>query len=87
MVRQYALGQHELKLKTPLVITVVAEARYLIIKMEQLTRKSILLTSVTILIHTVALIISRKIRGMHDDEVEEKIFEQKLQNSLSKPDK
>ncbi len=65
MVRQYALGQHELKLKTPLVITVVAVARYL----------------------TVALLISRKIRGMHDDEVEEKIFEQKLQNSLSKPDK
>ena len=32
MVRQYSLGQHELKLKTPLVITVVAVARYLIIK-------------------------------------------------------
>ena len=27
MVRQYSLGQHELKLKTPLVITVVAVAR------------------------------------------------------------
>ncbi len=80
MVRQYALGQHELKLKTPLVITVVAVARYLIINMEHLTSK-------WILILTVALLISRKIRGMHDDEVEEKIFEQKLQNSLSKPDK
>ncbi|ANU65672.1 phosphate-starvation-inducible PsiE family protein [Turicimonas muris] len=87
MVRQYALGQHELKLKTPLVITVVAVARYLIINMEHLTSKWILLTSVSILILTVALLISRKIRGMHDDEVEEKIFEQKLQNSLSKPDK
>lgn len=42
MVRQYSLGQHELKLKTPLVITVVAVARYLIINMEHLTSKWIL---------------------------------------------
>lgn len=38
MVRQYSLGQHELKLKTPLS-TVVAVARYLIINMEHLTSK------------------------------------------------
>lgn len=68
MVRQYSLGQHELKLKTPLVITVVAVARYLIINMEHLTSKWILLTSVSILILTISLLISRQIKGLHDDD-------------------
>lgn len=80
MVRQYALGQHELKLKTPLVITVVAVARYLIINMEHLTSKWILLTSISILILTIALLVSRRIRGIHDDEMEEKLVEQKLKS-------
>lgn len=71
MVRQYALGQHELKLKTPLVITVVAVARYLIINMEHLTSKWILLTSISILILTISLLISRQIKGLHDDEMED----------------
>ncbi len=75
MVRQYALGQHELKLKTPLVITVVAVARYLIINMEHLTSKMILVTSIAILVLTCALLVSRRIRGLHDEEEEEKIRE------------
>ena len=84
MVRQYSLGQHELKLKTPLVITVVAVARYLIINMEQLTSKWILLTSVSILILTIALLISRQIKGLHDDIEEENLSSlQKLSDKLS----
>ena len=82
MVRQYSLGQHELKLKTPLVITVVA--RYLIINMEHLTSKWILLTSVSILILTIALLISRQIKGLHDDIEEENLSSlQKLSDKLS----
>ena len=84
MVRQYSLGQHELKLKTPLVITVVAVARYLIINMEHLTSKWILLTSVSILILTIALLISRQIKGLHDDIEEENLSSlQKLSDKLS----
>ena len=84
MVRQYSLGQHELKLKTPLVITVVAVARYLIINMEHLTSKWILLTSVSILILTIALLISRQIKGLHDDIEEENLSSlQKLSGKLS----
>ena len=83
MVRQYSLGQHELKLKTPLVITVVAVA-YLIINMEHLTSKWILLTSVSILILTIALLISRQIKGLHDDIEEENLSSlQKLSDKLS----
>lgn len=67
MVRQYDLGQSELKLKTPLVITIVAVARYLIINMEHLESKLILMTSVAILILTFALWVSRRIKGTHDD--------------------
>ncbi|MCD8338748.1 MAG: phosphate-starvation-inducible PsiE family protein [Burkholderiales bacterium] len=78
MVRQYALGQHELKLKTPLVITVVAVARYLIINMEHLTSKYILLTSIAILILTFALLVSRRVRGLHDEEEEDKLRELEL---------
>ena len=63
MVRQYSLGQHELKLKTPLVITVVAVARYLIINMEHLTSKWILLTSVSILILTIPSLYHVRLRG------------------------
>ena len=85
MVRQYALGQHELKLKTPLVITVVAVARYLIINMEHLTSKWILLTSISILILTVALLISRQIKGLHDDIDEEGMSSlKKLTSKLTK---
>lgn len=84
MVRQYSLGQHELKLKTPLVITVVAVARYLIINMEHLTSKWILLTSISILILTIALLISRQIKGLHDDLEEENLSSlQKLSGKLS----
>lgn len=84
MVRQYSLGQHELKLKTPLVITVVAVARYLIINMEHLTSKWILLTSISILILTVALLISRQIKGLHDDLEDENLSSlQKLSGKLS----
>jgi protein PsiE len=84
MVRQYSLGQHELKLKTPLVITVVAVARYLIINMEHLTSKWILLTSVSILILTISLLISRQIKGLHDDIEEENLSSlQKLSGKLS----
>ena len=84
MVRQYSLGQHELKLKTPLVITVVAVARYLIINMEHLTSKWILLTSVSILILTIALLISRQIKGLHDDIEEENLSSlQRLSGKLS----
>ncbi len=83
MVRQYSLGQHELKLKTPLVITVVAVARYLIINMEHLTSKWILLTSVSILILTIALLISRQIKGLHDIEEENLSSLQKLSGKLS----
>ena len=69
MVRQYSLGQHELKLKTPLVITVVAVARYLIINMEHLT---------------ISLLISRQIKGLHDDIEEENLSSlQKLSGKLS----
>ncbi len=78
MVRQYALGQHELKLKTPLVITVVAVARYLIINMEHLTSKYILFTSIAILILTFALLVSRRVRGLHDEEEEDKLRELEL---------
>lgn len=67
MVRQYDLGQSELKLKTPLVITIVAVARYLIINMEHLESKLILMTSVAILILTFALWVSRRIKGTHDE--------------------
>lgn len=67
MVRQYDLGQSELKLKTPLVITIVAVARYLIINMEHLESKLILLTSIAILILTCALWVSRRIKGAHDE--------------------
>lgn len=67
MVRQYNLGQSELKLKTPLVITIVAVARYLIINMEHLESKLILLTSIAILILTFALWVSRRIKGAHDE--------------------
>ena len=75
MVRQYSLGQHELKLKTP---------RYLIINMEHLTSKWILLTSVSILILTIALLISRQIKGLHDDIEEENLSSlQKLSGKLS----
>ena len=84
MVRQYSLGQHELKLKTPLVITVVAVARYLIINMEHLTSKWILLTSVSILILTISLLISRQIKGLHDDIEEENLSSlQQLSGKLS----
>lgn len=83
MVRQYSLGQHELKLKTPLVITVVAVARYLIINMEHLTSKWILLTSISILILTIALLISRQIKGLHDDEEDNLSSLQKLTGKLS----
>ena len=76
MVRQYALGQHELKLKTPLVITIVAVARYIIINMEHLSGKVILMTSISILILTLALWLSRKIRGLHDDMHETNSAEQ-----------
>lgn len=76
MVRQYALGQHELKLKTPLVITIVAVARYIIINMEHLSGKVILMTSISILILTLALWLSRKIRGLHDDMHETNSTEQ-----------
>lgn len=69
MVRQYNLGQSELKLKTPLVITIVAVARYLIINMEHLESKLILLTSIAILILTFALWVSRRIKGTHDDQM------------------
>lgn len=72
MVRQYSLGQHELKLRTPLVITIVAVARYLIINIEHLTSNFILITSLAILVLTVALFIARFIRGLYSEEAEEK---------------
>ncbi len=72
MVRQYALGQHELKLKTPLVITVVAVARYLIINMEHLTTSGILLHSIYIILNDFPLFNFRQIkRAFIDDEMED----------------
>jgi protein PsiE len=68
MVRQYSLGQRELKLRTPVVITIVAVARYLIVNMDHLTSKFILLTSVSILILTLALYIARNIRGLYSSD-------------------
>lgn len=63
MVRQYALGQEELKLKTPLVITIVAVSRHIIINIESLTSNFILLSSLAILVLSLSLFISRYIQG------------------------
>jgi protein PsiE len=84
MVRQYSLGQHELKLKTPLVITIVAVARYLIINMEHLTSKYILITSIAILILTFALYVARHIKDLYSDEKEDKFKHKILKDAAEK---
>jgi protein PsiE len=84
MVRQYSLGQHELKLKTPLVITIVAVARYLIINMEHLTSKYILITSIAILILTFALYVARHIKDLYSDEREDKFKHKILKDAAEK---
>jgi protein PsiE len=50
------------------VITIVAVARYLIVNMDHLTSKFILLTSISILILTLALYIARNIRGLYSSD-------------------
>ena len=66
------------------LLLIIQAGALIIINMEHLTSKWILLTSVSILILTIALLISRQIKGLHDDIEEENLSSlQKLSDKLS----
>lgn len=55
MVKEYALGSRELPVRTPVIIAIVAVARYMILDVERLDPTWLLMGSVSIFLLTLAL--------------------------------
>lgn len=62
MVKQYSLGVRELPVRTPVIIAIVAVARYMIVDVERLEAVWLLMGSLSILALSVALWIIHYLR-------------------------
>lgn len=62
MVKEYALGNRELPVRTPVIIAIVAVARYMILDVERLEPTWLLVGSVSIFLLTLALWVIHALR-------------------------
>ena len=62
MVKQYALGTRELPVRTPIILAIVAVARYMIVDVERIEPTWLLVGSLAILVLTLALWIIQYLR-------------------------
>lgn len=67
MVKQYALGERELPVRTPVIIAIVAVARYMILDVEGLQANWLLMGSLSILALSAALWIIQSLRKGADE--------------------